>query len=70
MPGTVISDNAMGESGKDALRADLDDRLKLEFHGSMAGTCVLAGVRKQLVDVRKFDRIIKKTRDARGQKST
>ena len=31
--------------------------------------CLLAGMRKELVNVRRRDRIIKKTRDGRGQKS-
>ena len=34
MPGTARLDNAMGESGKDALRVGFDGSLKLEFHGS------------------------------------
>ena len=35
MSRTARLDNAMGESGKDALRVDFDANLKLEFHGSM-----------------------------------
>ena len=35
----------------------------------MAGQCLLAGVRKELVDVRKHDRSIEKARDGCGQKS-
>ena len=34
MSRTARLDNAMGESGKDALRVDFDATLKLEFHGS------------------------------------
>ena len=34
MSRTARLDNAMGESGKDALRVDFDANLKLEFHGS------------------------------------
>ena len=34
MSRTARLENAMGESGKDALRADFDANLKLELHGS------------------------------------
>jgi len=35
----------------------------------MAGECLLAGVRKELDDVRRLEKIIEKARDGRGHKS-
>ena len=40
-----------------------------QHHGPKAGKCLLAGVRKERVNVRRRDRIIEKARDGREQKS-
>ncbi len=38
-------------------------------HGPMAGQYLLAGVRKELDDIRRRDKIVEKACDGRGQKS-
>ncbi len=40
-----------------------------QHHGPMAGQYLLAGVRKELDDIRRRERNIEKARDGRGQKS-